>query len=80
MSSGNVAPEWALATALLKQVLADAASHDPERREDVCRFVRAGGVRYWGELLGLEDGVVEAYTNALEQALVRHTHRRSAST
>jgi hypothetical protein len=62
-------PEWSLIAALLRQAVADAASSDPTRQEDIRRFLSQDGPHYWGELLGLADGFVEAFAQALEHHL-----------
>jgi hypothetical protein len=62
-------PEWTFVAALLRLAIADAASDEPARREDVARWLRVGGVAYWSDLLGLGDGFVEAFTAALEARL-----------
>jgi hypothetical protein len=66
--------ELGLVAAILRQALTDARSPTPERQEDIARFVRNGGMAWWGALLGLSDGAIEA----LEQALAQRVAPRPA--
>jgi hypothetical protein len=63
-------PELNFLCALFRQIIADAASTDPARREDVDRFLRVGGIAYWTEMMGLGDSFAEG----LERAITAQLH------
>jgi hypothetical protein len=63
-------PELTFLCAMFRQVVADAASSDPARREDVKRWVRVGGIAYWTEMMGFSDGFAEG----LERAITAQLH------
>jgi hypothetical protein len=68
--------ELGLVAAILRQALSDARNPSPERQEDIARFVRHGGMAWWGALLGLSDGAIETLERALTQRMAPRPHPR----
>jgi hypothetical protein len=62
-------PELNFLCALFRQAVADAASEDPARREDVERWLRVQGPQWWGETFGLSDGFIASLERAITQQL-----------
>ena len=70
-------PVYAFLAALFHQIELDSTSPEPSHRADVQRFLRAGGLRWWDNLLGLDGVFAQQMRLRLAVRLAQHRQRES---